>query len=808
MRFTVKSVLSAVACAAVIFLCYAPVFASDALYPAEKTPPDKLTKNDRFIIVNDSAENAVSRYASGSRLAKAPVTVSDVNGGKVLTYIPDEAAVFMLEQADGDDFYLLSDEGYLTSSPEGNGLFYSGIPDEYSVFRFVDGCYLYNVNSGYESGGAVQKNNYLEYYPKSDFYSTYGRTPAQDEYFRMSFYRLTGTGGDTAAGPVYSLPLFETSDVHGYIADTSTDETEYRLAYIAGRISEKRINGAENTVLLDGGDIYQGNPVSNLLEGLSVSAVFDAMKYDAVTIGNHEFDWGIEKTVDADATMPDYVIDGKKYENKIPVTVSNLYKDGEKAGFAKDCVILEKKAVGADGDTVDVKVAVIGFASDYASSIMNSKFTGAGYSIKEDYASLEKFAYELESEGKADVTVLLTHGLASDAAESLERSTVIDLVLGGHTHQNLCGKTPSGVQYIQPASYGRSYAYAELVFRKDENGASFSKVRAAQTVSAPGAEKLYNTQDNEKTLDRRTVGLTDVFFADIKGALEAEIGYITVPARKYEYIAGSGRRATTAGNWMSSITARAAEADVGFVNSGGIRTDFDLPYGEKQRPFTASDIYAMFPFENRIYCYDLTYKEFLRVLEYSLTSAGSTLLSQMWGADCYYTGRNVNAVVINGEAVYKDGKWAEGFADKHIKIAVSEFIATSDRAEDGMSNPLTAYNGTDKLVSNFLTDADGAFDVLKGEAEKSGGLLEIDTAPHYISGVCSLPLASAPVIDRSGADEDENTVTADAPAPGKTEGKTNIPVIISVASAVVITAAAAVTVTVIIRKNRIKRGQK
>ena len=62
-------------------------------------------------------------------------------------------------------------------------------------------------------------------------------------------------------------------------------------------------------LLVDGGDLYQGMPVSNMSKGAAVIAALDAMDYDAVALGNHEFDWGVsEYCADADATLPAYRI--------------------------------------------------------------------------------------------------------------------------------------------------------------------------------------------------------------------------------------------------------------------------------------------------------------------------------------------------------------------------------------------------------------------------------------------------------------------------------------------------------------------
>ena len=188
----------------------------------------------------------------------------------------------------------------------------------------------------------------------------------------------------------FLLPVMETTDIHGYIVSREDDFFHYRMAYIADKAKDIRGRGAEyakdRLLLLDGGDLYQGASISNLLGGQPVSAAVDRMEYDAVALGNHEFDWGIESTVDPDATMPDYEWAGSRQVNDIPVLCANLYLDGSRAPFTKDYVIVEKTARSSSGETVPVRIGIIGFAVDYASSIMSSKFTDRGFSIREDYS--------------------------------------------------------------------------------------------------------------------------------------------------------------------------------------------------------------------------------------------------------------------------------------------------------------------------------------------------------------------------------------------------------------------------------------
>ena len=144
----------------------------------------------------------------------------------------------------------------------------------------------------------------------------------------------------------YLLPLIETTDIHGLIADNSTDSIHYRLAYIADKVKDIRGHGGaykkERLLLLDGGDLYQGTTISNLQQGKPIYVSFDKMEYDAVALGNHDFDWGLENMVDPDATLLDYDYNGGHYVNEVPVICANLYQHGNRVSSTKDYVIVER----------------------------------------------------------------------------------------------------------------------------------------------------------------------------------------------------------------------------------------------------------------------------------------------------------------------------------------------------------------------------------------------------------------------------------------------------------------------------------
>jgi 2',3'-cyclic-nucleotide 2'-phosphodiesterase (5'-nucleotidase family) len=536
----------------------------------------------------------------------------------------------------------------------------------------------------------------------------------------------------------YTLPLIETTDCHGYIVTVADKIVHYRMAFIADKAKDIRGNDKSRLLLLDGGDIYQGASVSNLLDGKPMYMAMDRMGYDAVALGNHEFDWDFETMVDPDATMLDYEWEGKKKDNYVPIVCANIYRDGQRLSCTKDYIIVEKTAVNGKGGTVTVKIGIVGFVPNYSGSIMSSKFGGKGYSINEDYSIANDIASELEASGQCDATILLIHGGAEGSANRVGRNSVFDLVLGGHSHQTVGGKTSWGLPYLQGGRYCEHYAYADLVFNVDEEGAvSFSKVDNMKFCPVDSSRDLHTYEtENASDLDPDILELSYYAIMSTSEQLNDVIGYINVDANNYS-ISGSGGRSSVMSNWMCDILRRIGEADVSFVNGGGVRTSFPLN-GQSRRNITVSNVFELFPFNNTTYIYRITYADLLEVFKYSMTSGGESLFSSMTGIDCYYTNNNgtnsVKSLRKDGTVIYQNGTWTGDWASRELVLAVSEYLATTERTDyyTGMPNPLLQWNETSRLINNELVDNENAIRVLRAEAAASGGLLSIDKANHFI----------------------------------------------------------------------------
>lgn len=521
----------------------------------------------------------------------------------------------------------------------------------------------------------------------------------------------------TAAATTYTLPVFETSDIHGYLVDTAYDDPadyQYRLAYIAGTVEKARNGDTSRTLLLDGGDIYQGNVISNLQYGWPLSAAFAAMQYDAVGLGNHEFDWGIELTTDEDGTMPDYTIDDESFENNIPILCSNLYYAGtsKRVNFTKDYVILHKTATATDGSTIPVNVAVIGYIPDYSSSIMATRINP--YTIKTGLSTVENTARNLKSSGQADAVVLLVHEDGEEIASKLSSSTPIDLVCGGHSHYGQTGT--SRAPYIQSSAKAQGYASASLQFTADKN-VSVNSLKYTGITGSSSA--LHDTPANAAGFSREVLSISHDAVEGVQDALTHELGYITTAVTGDRI--GANPMSSTGGNWMTDLANRATGSKVSFTNSGGIRTNLYLSGGK--HTVTVGDIYTIAPFGNLLYVYEVYYSDLLDILNWAI-GRGKGLGLRMSGIDCYYSGSTVTALVEDGVCIYKDGKWAEGMANRRLRISANEFIATSD------GTPFFDMAEIDKSQ----VDNEAFVRVLEVEKEQDGGHLFVDKNAHLIKG--------------------------------------------------------------------------
>ncbi len=538
------------------------------------------------------------------------------------------------------------------------------------------------------------------------------------------------------------IRVFETTDIHGYLMDTSSgDEStfQYRLAYIANEVNKARESDEyDGVLLLNGGNNYEGTPVSNLLEGAGIRAAMDAMDYDAVSIGNHEFDYGIDTVnCDSDGTIASYTVGSISGDSDIPVLAYNLYYKGTKdrVDFARDYVIVEKGGK---------RIALIGYISDFSSQVMASKINM--YDIDPDIDALVEKIKEVNESEKPDATVVVSFAGAESLAEKLSREDVV-LVTGGHNQASTgsAGVAESGVAYLESACYAQGYVYLTLVFDNATGEVSVEDI-GATAITGRGVDTsvLLDTGDNEN-LDERVLEISHEAWNAVKDNMSEVLGYITTPIDKTK---ASDNGATYSGNWITSLMLRYAYDKCGavaaFYNNGGIRTSFSIEEGESSRTITAGDIYQINPFCNYWYIYEVTGAELARQLIDGFEGMGN-YGDQMSGLTFTYTQTEKESDETKEEE--KGGpQGGPGGPNRKSYDYTIESIILSDGTIVDPTDTVTTYK---VCISNYSATLAGSvfenkeplypaseapvdnvtiIELLREEGKANGGLISVDTS--------------------------------------------------------------------------------
>ncbi|GED31822.1 bifunctional 2',3'-cyclic-nucleotide 2'-phosphodiesterase/3'-nucleotidase [Brevibacillus centrosporus] len=350
------------------------------------------------------------------------------------------------------------------------------------------------------------------------------------------------------------LRLLETTDIHtnivnyDYYQDKSTDE--FGLAKTATLIKKAR-EEAKNSILIDNGDLLQGNPLGDYVAKIDplkdgeTHPVYKAMNlldYDLGNIGNHEFNFGLEHL--------ERSIKGADF----PYINSNVYVDDKDNNPANDknlftpYQILDRKFKDESGKEVTLKVGVIGFVPPQIMQWDKANLEGKVVA-KDILESANKYVPEMKQKG-ADIIVAVAHsGLGPvESAANLENASYqlskiegIDAILFGHSHlvfpgpgfENIEGVDGTkgiinGKPAVMPGYWGNNLGVIDLTLTQ-ENG----KWKVADSASK--AVPIYD-KTNKASLADADQAILDAVKEDHDHTVEwvrSAVGTTTSPIFSY-----------------------------------------------------------------------------------------------------------------------------------------------------------------------------------------------------------------------------------------------------------------------------------
>lgn len=227
-----------------------------------------------------------------------------------------------------------------------------------------------------------------------------------------------------ASGELVRLTVMHTNDIHCHIDPFPDDHAEYpgkgglvRIASLVGQCRKEN----PNLLLLDGGDMFQGTPYFNYFKGNLIVKLMSKMGYDAGTIGNHEFDNGLDDILSAAQNA------------RFPLVSSNYdFSDTILAGHVKTHHILEKGGV---------KVGIYGLGIELDGLVGKLNYGKTRYLNPVETAL--KMESVLKNEHHCDLVICLSHlGLSYEHDKICDKilapqTRYTDLIVGGHTHSFL-----------------------------------------------------------------------------------------------------------------------------------------------------------------------------------------------------------------------------------------------------------------------------------------------------------------------------------------------------------------------------------
>lgn len=457
--------------------------------------------------------------------------------------------------------------------------------------------------------------------------------------------------------------FIEITDFHGALEDSKGLPT---AAVLAKNIKDIKKANPDRTLVIGGGDLYQGSPTSNVLKGVPVRKIMDNIGMEVTALGNHEFDWTIKSL--QNVTMKDA---------KYSLVCANIYdKTTNKYAFDPYKIIVK------DG----VKIAVIGaITTETPSIVLPESITN--YDFKDPVTEINKVAKEIRDGKKADVVLAVIHeggfddkgktsGAVFDIAQKL---TGIDVLFGGHTHSVVNSKV-GNMPVVIANNAGKGFVDVKMTM-DDKGKPSFTSEYVAIDTDKPNGYKAATPLQ-----DPEVKALVEAAKVEIGPLFEEKLGVADETLTRTQVAKPYGE--SYLGNWVSDVTRNKVNADVGMGNNGGIR--IDIPKGD----ITVGTMYYIMPFDNTICTLTLTKTQLKAVLEQAVNDADDAKKIaegkgiQVSGIKFKYDMTRPSFDRIT-EITKEDGSEIKD-SDK-LKVATSNFLATGG---DGFTE-LSKYESKD-----------------------------------------------------------------------------------------------------------------
>lgn len=455
------------------------------------------------------------------------------------------------------------------------------------------------------------------------------------------------------------ITVVHTNDTHGRVIETHGEGLGF--ARMSGYVNALRAEG-KNVLLVDAGDTFHGRGFASLSRGESIVEIMNAMGYAAMTAGNHDFNYGVERLLELAQTAD------------FPVLGANVSMGGKP--------ILTPYVIKEFGD---LKVGVLGLTTreTYRRTHPDNIL---GVTFEDPVAAAKRVVGELRE--RAHIIIALTHlglGLNGPEATSDElarRVRGIDLIVDGHSHHELpYGTEVNGTMIVQAGHHGEALGIVRVEYDGGKvtrvSPGLITKVRAAELPEDSGVLLLI-----EKANERN------------RPLLEEVVAKVSVNLVGEREIVRTGP--SNLGRLITDAMIDISGADVALINGGAIRNSISAG------PVTRGDVLNVLPFGNTTVVLEVTGKIIVEALE-----QGVGALPEPSGGYCHTSGIEY-ALDLSLPPGGRTSGWAiDGVPlnlEQEYTLVTNDFLAAGgDRYEMLKGGKVSAeYGALDEVLLQYM----------------------------------------------------------------------------------------------------------
>lgn len=364
---------------------------------------------------------------------------------------------------------------------------------------------------------------------------------------------LSGCQKTLEQNSIVELDIYYINDFHGAL---EANDNQLGASAIAAFIRSQQAN--QHTIVLTGGDMLQGSYLSNINEGLLTLQWMDHLGVDAATIGNHEFDWGLEAKTRHYNGQHDH-------QAQHPLLGANVVYQGTTTipNGIEPYVILTRQGL---------KIAVIGLMGYGLESTILDEHIKA-YEFLEPVAITQQLTRHLRTQEDVDIILVVIHGVDdtfNEAVANFDHDSRVNAIFNGHTHRETI-QTMQGIPIMQAGGNGSAVGYLRLTVEAGE-----VKAFEPWILNRNNEARLWG-HDEE----------TDFMIESFK----------EIHAQAFETILVSGRfhARSELTHYVARLMLETYDVDFAFHNLGGTR--HAILAGED---ISQASLYAVLPFDNTI----------------------------------------------------------------------------------------------------------------------------------------------------------------------------------------------------------------